>query len=182
MCAGAGLAQCDARRQRKNRTSSGAVPDPLLAAAAMGAISGDIAINRKQAGQPSGRSNMSAACMTFSYLCGSVESLLAGWKSRRSTSWSFTPQQSYRAFRSGASNRILKIAMDQKRKLLQSGSGARELVHIGNAVAEEMYSKLKFTSHRSGYSVGWDRDAYEAGFREGVRVDLHGARKNRMLT
>jgi hypothetical protein len=128
--------------------------------------------------------NVEASCITLSYLCASIESLLQAWKLSCETEF-WERKEQYRSFRMGASARILEVARAHKRQAMEHNAASAELVHIGDAVAKKVLAKMKFSNWSVG--GGWagmfpgDKAAYNDGHHEGGRIDIHGARKNRML-
>lgn len=129
--------------------------------------------------------NVEAACITFDWLLESVEALLDGWKRNKPILEGFlfaskpVRRTDYDAFRNGASVRIHEMAQDQK----QMAGVSLELVHIGNAVAKRMLDGMQFGG-KYDPTIKPKKDAQSAfrdGYREGARVDLHGARESRML-
>jgi len=126
--------------------------------------------------------NVKAACLTFSYLCASVESLLAGWK--RDFDGEFWERASaYRSFRIGVTRRIKEMASEHKRQSQEHNPATAEIVRVANALAWRMYSGIKFSGRtRGGFAWPSDQGAYASGYAEGGRIDIHGARRNRMLS
>jgi hypothetical protein len=126
--------------------------------------------------------NVEAACMTFLYLSDSVESLVAGYRrgARVAAKKDMGTFVDCRAFRVGASERILEMAGAYKRRSVEMNPAGNEIVHIGNALAEQMISRMKFKKG-SGFAPVGRGSAFESGYAEGGRVDIHGARTNRML-
>lgn len=129
--------------------------------------------------------NVETACLTFAWLIDSVESLLDGWKREKPLLEGFlfaakpVKRTDYDAFRNGCSIRIHEMAQAQKR----AAHVSMELVHVGNAVARRMLDGMKFQG-KYDPTIKPKKDAQAAfrdGYRAGERVNLHGARENRML-
>lgn len=126
--------------------------------------------------------NVEAARITFAYLYESVEALLAGWKVDFAHGRSFDRPAQYRSFRIGASERILEMASQAKLRAAASDS-MLELIHIGKAVSQKMKARITFKGRRPSFNFDpSDYEAYFDGQNEASRVDIHGARKSRMLT
>lgn len=124
------------------------------------------------------KANVEAACLTYSYLMESVESLLRGAKATRIVYGS----EECLAFRIGAATRIHDIAQEQKSRTVNQIPRYGELVHIANALAERMIQDLDLKGSRGGTGGFIQFNlAYNLGYDQGSRVDLHGARTNRML-
>lgn len=127
--------------------------------------------------------NTEAACVTFSYLCDSVECLVSGWKPEPDETlfWLDSPQSAYRSFRIGASERILEMAEAVKKQCQEHNPGSAELVRIGSDLAWKMFIKMEFKGSYNSDHIPGDYAGYDAGYEQGARVDIHGARSNRML-
>jgi hypothetical protein len=119
--------------------------------------------------------NVATALATYSYLTATAE---AFWRSmRREHSGG-----SARNYKQGFAVRIAQRVTEHKRSAWEH-SGAAELIRIGTEVAREaMRVEHLFLggSYSAGRGVG-DSEAYRRGYQDGARVDIHGARTNRML-
>ena len=126
------------------------------------------------------KANVETACITYEYLLESVEALARGAKATGSI---YGPDE-FLAFRVGAATRIGEIAREHKAQSLAVNPVYGELVHVGNAIAQKLIGEIKFTRKSRG-GGGWGFSsfggAFNKGYAEGSRVDLHGARTNRML-
>ena len=127
------------------------------------------------------RANVEAACLTFPYLIDAVESLLNRWKQEPSFErlWVEYSRKDYRAFRLGASRRILELIQAKKRQ--PAAAASQELVRVGNALAKRIYDSLTFENTRMvDCEPGKDSHrAFAAGYHRGHLVDPHGAKTGR---
>jgi len=124
------------------------------------------------------RQNVEACVLTYNYLLASVESLLSG-SIKGTPGWA---RADYRAFRIGCARRILSMAEDVKRQTVQIGGEQSEaLVRIGMDVARRHIEAMKMSVHYSNTGYGYAEEAYNIGYQEGSKVDIHGARTTRML-
>ena len=75
------------------------------------------------------------------------------------------------------------MAEEVKRQSVQlGGERAEALVRIGTDIATRHIDAMHLPTHRSSYMVYDDaEEAYQMGYREGSKVDIHGARSSRML-
>lgn len=125
------------------------------------------------------RANVQSAYMTFEYLMESVEAMLKGWIRAGNRGIN----EDLRSFRLGCAHRIheeAKKLVAPKRALQIEGSESLALVRLSNQIVAEHSAKMKLRS--SGRSTGYgSSSAFAAGYAAGGRVDLHGARSNRML-
>ena len=132
------------------------------------------------------RANVEVACLTYAYLVESVEALLDGWKRLPKEGCLFPDRSTadYNAFRVGAASRIFDMALAHMRIIKERGTGA-ELIHLGNSVAQRMFEAHNVVNrvvNRDHGDVDKKRlDALQAGYEQGGRVDIHGARSNKML-
>jgi hypothetical protein len=127
------------------------------------------------------KANVEAACLTFEYLIDSVESLARGAKQNKAV---YGADQ-FLAFKIGAADSIKQIARLQKTQTIADNPGYSELVHIGNTTSRRLYDDTKFSGPPLQIGNNWGSSRFNAGYQEGYeqgsRVDLHGARTNRML-
>jgi hypothetical protein len=126
------------------------------------------------------KANVEAAAVTHEYLMESVAALARGAKAQGLV----YGVDELMAFRLGAATRIHQLAREQKSQTLATNPEYGQLVHIGNEVAHNMYAAIKFRGRGRGGSGGWlslGSRAYSYGYDQGKRVDLAGARTNRML-
>lgn len=125
------------------------------------------------------KDNVEAAAVTYEYLMESVEALARGAKAQNLISGI----DEFMAFRYGVGARIRDIALHRKAETLVANPGYVELVHIGNDLAQKLKGAIKFSGSRGG-GAAWltmGTAAYSQGYEQGDRVDLAGARTNRML-
>jgi len=128
------------------------------------------------------RANVQAACVTYEYLIESIEALLRGAKSQGLVHGT----GSWQAFRRGAAVGILGIVHQQKQHVVDH-AGYAQIVHVGRAVANRLYSQLKLgRPRRLRDDLGFGRsagalDAYDEGLAQSSRIDIHGARSGRMI-
>lgn len=125
------------------------------------------------------KANVEAACLTYEYLFASVEALARGAK----TANLIYGSEEFVAFKLGAATRIRDAATEEKKRALVLNPGYQELVHIGDALAQRLLDGLHPKGVRGGYGgmFSFGTEAYSHGYEQGARVDLHGARTNRML-
>ena len=125
------------------------------------------------------KANVDAASMTFSYLLASVESMLEGYISEGHA----LDRSGIRAFRMGCANRIMheaaKLAQLSK-NLLAGNSEVTALVQIENQLIAAHKKKMGLRAGTRAHGPS-DSSAFNAGYRAGGRVDIHGARSSRML-
>jgi len=118
--------------------------------------------------------------LTFNYLVASIEALLEGSGLRNSSGNS----RELRAYRIGCAKRLLTMVSDLKRKRIDHGGSAAEaLVHLGLETAKKHISSLNLKGglpHDTRVHAS-SVDAYQQGFEDGGRIDIHGARSTRML-
>jgi hypothetical protein len=128
------------------------------------------------------RANVEAATITYEYLLASVEALAQGAKTKNL----IYGAEDFLAFRNGVADRLGEMVRERKTHVLAANPGYAELIHIAEALAEKMIDE-KNMKHSSGRGWGWGGwltrggAAYQLGHQQGGRVDLAGARKNRML-
>jgi len=126
------------------------------------------------------KANVEAAAVTYDYLMESVEALVRGAKAQDL----IYGTDDFLAFRLGASERIRELARQQKAETLAANPGYGELVHLGKALAQDLYDAIEFSgTARGGGGAFWSygTSAYSHGYDQGSRVDLAGARTSRML-
>ena len=125
------------------------------------------------------KANVETACITYEYLMESLDALACGAKG----AGLIYGGEDFLGFRIGAAMRILDIAREQKTKTLAANPGYGELVYVGQAVAQRLYDAVNFTFSLGGSGGGFSAfgRAFKEGYQQGDRVDLHGARTNRML-
>lgn len=125
------------------------------------------------------KANVESAVVTYEYLMESVEALGRGAKAQDL----IFGIDEFMAFRSGAADRIREMARQQKAQALAVNPAYGEIVHIANALANDLMGAMKFKGFRGAAfglgSIG--TAAYSHGYEQGGRVDLAGARANRML-
>lgn len=122
------------------------------------------------------KANVSGALLTYRYLVASVESLLTGW-AREGNSLA---RGNGRAFRCGCASRILNIVKGQQAARPALSGESLAIVHLGNVLIQK-HAKLLGLEITSGRNTKHNVDAFGAGWTAGARVDIHGARTNRML-
>ena len=61
------------------------------------------------------------------------------------------------------------------------GEQSEALVRIGMDVARRHIEAMKMSVHYSNTGYGYAEEAYNIGYQEGSKVDIHGARTTRML-
>lgn len=126
------------------------------------------------------QANVEAACITYEYLLASVDALTRGAKSEGL----IYGAEEFLAFRIGAADRIRELAREHKAQTVAANPSYGELVHIGDAVARRLHDAKQFSGSSRGGSGGfmsYGNSGYDLGYEQGSRVDLHGARTNRLL-
>ena len=74
------------------------------------------------------------------------------------------------------------MADDIKRQSVQiGGEQAEALVRIGRDIATRHIEAMKMSTHHSYTGHCGAEEAYNMGYEEGSKVDIHGARTSRML-
>lgn len=131
------------------------------------------------------KANVEAATMTFSYFDESVEAML--WAAVRNREGVFAMpgagRRQTRSWRLGCAARILEEANNHarlQRAAIEGSTECQALILIGNKLREAFKAELKLGKGSRRESAA-DSLAYAAGYAAGGRVDLHGARSNRML-
>ena len=121
--------------------------------------------------------NVAAAVMTCSFLLATAEAFYrAAHRDGVVTNG--------RDYRQGFADRIAHRVRELKRAA--SGQpGVAELMRVSNAIARDAMSIESLFFGSGGFSFGSrqvrDSDAYRRGYRDGDRVDLHGAHAGRLL-
>jgi hypothetical protein len=120
--------------------------------------------------------NVATALVTFPYLVATAEAFSRAVRRERfEASWMGDYKQ-------GFADRIWTRVSEHKRAA-RSHPGAAELIRVGTEIArnamqiEDLFLGGSFSF---GRGVG-DSEAYQRGYQDGARVDLHGAQANRML-
>jgi Protein of unknown function (DUF2786) len=126
------------------------------------------------------KANVQSALVTYQYLRASVESLLEGHL-REGERWD---RSECRSFRIGCATRIRNEAQKLARvqqNLIDGSTECTAIVLIGNALITAHAKALGLRTQKRQFTGARSSDAYGAGFAAGGRVDLHGARSNRLL-
>jgi hypothetical protein len=121
--------------------------------------------------------NVEGCLMTFTYFLAAVESLLNGSKEREWT------QSDHRAYRIGCAKRLQTMATEIKRQRIEAGGEqAQAVVLIGQQVAKRHIQALNLKGGLSwSASPGRSVVAFDKGYQDAARIDIHGARTSRML-
>jgi hypothetical protein len=120
--------------------------------------------------------NVSTALTTYPYLLASTEAFYRSVCQEAGGG-------SARDYKQGFADRIRQRVAQLKREALDN-PGVAALVHVGNQVArnamriEGLFFGRGFSCENDGIR---DNDAYQRGYNDGARVDLHGAHTNRLL-
>lgn len=133
------------------------------------------------------KANAQAAAVTYEYFLESVEAMLKGWNRGEGKIMAeaipLGGRVLNRSFRMGCAKRIMDEAMklDQaKRKALESGDAeCQALILLESQLVRKHEATLRLTTGKR--LRGASSAAFDAGYVAGGRVDLHGARKGRML-
>jgi hypothetical protein len=118
--------------------------------------------------------NVSTALLTFPYLLASAE---AFYQNERGANGSG------RDYKQGFADRIWLRVRELKRAALDN-PGLADLIKVGNQVARQAMHIEEFFFSGGGlgfYDGARNQAAYDRGYRDGARVDLHGARTSRLL-
>ena len=125
------------------------------------------------------KANVASACITFEYLTASVEALFKGWLAEGNVD----AGGGNRSFRIGCSTRIFheaKRLKDLSRQQIKTGSESQALMVLSNQLIQMHSTQIGLRMvNRKAPTVR--ASAFDAGYSSGGRVDLHGARTNRML-
>src|SRR5262245_50727195 len=85
-------------------------------------------------------------------------------------------------YKQGFADRILERVREQK-TAARTQPGSADLIRVGTEIARQAMQIERFFLggyFSSGYQGDYSGD-YQRGYQDGARVDLHGARANRML-
>jgi hypothetical protein len=120
--------------------------------------------------------NVEAAVLTHAYWCSTADAM---YRAARRANGSDLNAHDYKQ---GLAKNILSRVRAPRRAAGQDPSVAA-LIHIGSAVAERAMDaeQVLFSGGFSYSDQVRDSRAYERGYADGSRVDLHGARTSRML-
>jgi hypothetical protein len=124
------------------------------------------------------KANVAAATMTYDYLVASVEALLDGAKKTHG----LYGASEFRSYKIGASQRIYDEARKLKagRELHDVSPESMALTKLENSLiaAHKKAAGLKTLKPAAGAA---HRSLYDLGYAAGGRVDIHGARRSRMI-
>lgn len=126
------------------------------------------------------RANVESAVLSYQYLIASVESLLSGYLSEGHS----LGADKGRSYRMGCAHRIAVEAEKQAgivKRMLEGNTEHLAIVRVQNALLVQHAKDKKLRSAGSSVRGARSSSAYAAGYAAGGRVDLHGARSNRML-
>jgi hypothetical protein len=120
--------------------------------------------------------NVEAAVLTHAYWCGAVD---ASYRAARRRDGGELNAHDYKQ---GFAENILARVRAARRAAAEDPSIAA-LIRIGNEVARRALDaeEVLFGKGFSYSDQVRDQEAYERGYRDGSRVDLHGAHSSRML-
>ena len=119
--------------------------------------------------------NVATALVTFPYLVATGEAFCRAL--RRENGGASTGD-----YKQGFADRIQARVREHKRAAWNH-PGVADLIRVGTQVARSAM-RIEDLFFGSGFSAGYsvrDSEAYQRGYRDGDRVDLHGAQANRML-
>src|SRR5262249_26053357 len=86
-------------------------------------------------------------------------------------------------YKQGFADRILARVREHKRAAWDHPGGA-DLIRVGTQIARDAMRIESLFFAGGGFSASYgsgDSEAYQRGYQDGARVDLHGAQANRML-
>jgi hypothetical protein len=119
--------------------------------------------------------NVSTALTTYPYLVATAEAFYRSVQREHSGG-------NARDYKQGFADRIARRVREQKRAALDN-PGTRALIRVGNEVARNAMriEQLFFGGSCRKNDGVRDQEAYQRGYHDGARVDLHGAHTSRML-
>jgi hypothetical protein len=119
--------------------------------------------------------NVATALVTYPYLVATTEAFARSVRLK-------VGENRTRDYKQGFADRIAYRVAELKYTICHQ-PGAADLIRIGNEVATNAM-RIESLFLGGGFCVDngiADREAYQRGYRDGVRVNLHGARTSRML-